>query len=113
LDVDRAFAVLRDHRVEVDQMCDPIRDLIGRRRDDQPSVAVTHEYHLGEAFLDDQPDDVVDVRVKPYLTAEQMRLVAVTGHRRRDHPMSGRRQQRDHPLPALPTMPGTVYQQIC
>jgi hypothetical protein len=112
-DIDRALAVLRDHRVKVDQMGDPIRDPVGRGRDDQSGVAVSHEDHLGEVFLDDQVHDVVDVRVKPHLGAEQMRLVAVTGQRGRDHPMPGRRQQRDHPLPALSTVPGTVYQQKC
>jgi hypothetical protein len=92
LDVDGGFAVFGDHRVEVHQVGDPIRDPVGRRRDDQPRVAVPREHHLGETLIVDQPDDVVDVGIEPDIGTQQMRLVAVADERRREHPMSGRLQ---------------------
>jgi len=93
-------------------MRDPVRDPVGHGRDDQPGVAVAHKDHLGQVFLEDQSDDVLDVRVEPHLGAEQACFIAVAGQRGREHPVSGGRQQRDDPLPAFAAVPGAVYQQI-
>jgi DNA-binding HxlR family transcriptional regulator len=73
----------RDHRVEVDQVRDPMRNLVGRGGDDQPRVAVPDEGHLGEILLVEQPDDVPDVGVEPHLGTQQMRLVTEAGQWRR------------------------------
>jgi hypothetical protein len=102
-----------DHRIEVDQLRDPIRDPVGHGRDDQPGVAVAHEDHLGQVLLEDQPDDVLGVRVEPHLGTEQVRLVAVAGQRGREHAVPGGRQERDDALPAFAAVPRAVYQQIC
>ncbi len=111
LDVDCGLAVLRDHRVEVDQVRDAFRNPVGRGGDHQPRVAVADEHHVGEVLLGDQPDHVVDVRVEPHVGTQQVRLVAVAGQGRREHPVAGGREQRHHPLPAPTAVPSTVYQQ--
>lgn len=68
------------------------------------------EHDVDEVLVFDQAGDVVDVGAEPDRGAQQVCPVAVAGQRRREHPVPGRLQQRDHPVPASPVVPGAVYQ---
>jgi hypothetical protein len=110
-DVGCGFAVFGHHRVQEHQVGDPFRDGVGDARDDHPRVAVPDEHDV--ALVLEQADDVVDVGAEPDLRAQQVGLVAVAGQGRREHPVSGGFQARDHPIPAASAVPSAVDQQEC
>src|SRR5262249_34674296 len=80
-----ALAVLRDKRIEIYDICNPLRHAVGDACNYHPAGTASDENDLMEVLKFKDTRDVLDMSLKPDLAAYQMRSLAESGERWREH----------------------------
>ena len=103
-----AFAVQGNHRIEVDQLCNAVRDSVRNARDHHPAVTVANQDNRLQFFKQEGIDDVADVYVESDILIGQVDAFALTGQRGSVYPVSLCGQQIIHPPEGPATAPSAV-----
>jgi hypothetical protein len=73
--------ILGHERVEIDEVGQALRHPIGDGRHDHAAVALTGQDDPVQVFVAEQVEDVLDVRLQPYLRARQVDALGKAGER--------------------------------
>jgi hypothetical protein len=99
-DVQHALAVLRYKRIEIYDICNPLRHAVGDACNYHPAGTVSDENDLMKVFKFKDTRDVLDMSIKPDLAACQTRSLAESGERWREHLVPSPTQDRRDFFPA-------------
>jgi hypothetical protein len=107
------LAILGHGRVEVDELCQPLRHPVGDAGDDHPAVAPADEHDILEVFVLQDIDDVLDVGVEVDVGVAKVDPLAETREGRREDIVPGSAQERRQLLSTPPATAGTLHQDEC
>src|SRR5262249_49125419 len=106
----QVVAVLWHEGVEEHDRADSFAHLFGHARNDEAAIGMADEHDAVEAFPLDDVDDISDVGRKVHLAVDEVRALAQTRHRRREHLVPALLQKIGHAPPAPAAVPGAVHE---
>jgi hypothetical protein len=106
--IQKRLSVIRDKRVEVNQLRNAVPRAVGHAGCDHAAIAVADQDDVPQVFISDDVEDVLNVRFEIDRRVSQMLAFANTGLGRRDQAMPGCSHQRVHLFPCPSGRPRTV-----
>jgi len=103
-------AVAWHERVQVDQVPDPVADVLQRARDHAPAVGEAEQHDPVEILIQHHVDHIGDVGGQAHLRAGQMDPLADASQAGREHLVPGRSQRRADLTEAVRAAPCAMHQ---